>query len=287
MDATNRAAFDMHKNIGIDMMAVQRILDDGGRTARLILGDQIPGQFGVTDLAVERFADAFQITWDQARALLTSSGEISRLVMGEQIPAAATRAADSLKLPRQGVLDLADTIKMTGNPAIDSFNIALSKIPEKAMAASQAWRDMVAAMDANQVASGPGGSSRQYASEQADIGVHSAMDEGGNVYTIDKTYAQMTQEEKDDANDFAHQYPGGLHEGGIVMKDMLAQLHAPEAVIPLDRMPQLMGSGIDYDKLAAAIVRAQRVNPPRVAIEDVRSALLRIGARNGGIVGLA
>jgi hypothetical protein len=41
-----------------------------------------------------------------------------------------------------------------------------------------------------------------------DIGTHSATDASGRTYTISKTYAAMSEQEKDDANRFAHGYSG-------------------------------------------------------------------------------
>lgn len=44
---------------------------------------------------------------------------------------------------------------------------------------------------------------------------------------------------------------------------------------------------IDYDRLGAAVAKALHQNPPRIAVEDVRSSLIRVGQRNSGTVGLA
>jgi hypothetical protein len=41
-----------------------------------------------------------------------------------------------------------------------------------------------------------------------DIGTHAATDASGRTYTISKTYADMTDQEKDDANRYAHGYSG-------------------------------------------------------------------------------
>jgi hypothetical protein len=56
--------------------------------------------------------------------------------------------------------------------------------------------------------SGPGGRNVTQAQANADIGTHSATDASGNTYTISKTYANMTDSEKDDANRFAHGFSG-------------------------------------------------------------------------------
>lgn len=48
--------------------------------------------------------------------------------------------------------------------------------------------------------SGSGGGS-----SSADIGSHTALTDGGLVYTISKAYADMTDQEKHDANNYAHQ----------------------------------------------------------------------------------
>jgi hypothetical protein len=55
----------------------------------------------------------------------------------------------------------------------------------------------------NPPASGGSGSSGS-SSGSADIGMHSALTDGGLSYTIDSTYANMTDAEKHDANNFAH-----------------------------------------------------------------------------------
>lgn len=53
--------------------------------------------------------------------------------------------------------------------------------------------------------SGGGGSgSGSSSSGSGDIGSHSAMTDGGLVYTIPKSYGSMTDGEKHDANNFAH-----------------------------------------------------------------------------------
>lgn len=81
---------------------------------------------------------------------------------------------------------------------------------------------------------------------------------------------------------------GGIAFGG---RPYLVGEAGPEMFVPHTNgtvMPSgSWGSGIDYEKLGAVLASQLRSNPPRVAIEDVRSALLRIGQRNGGVVGLA
>lgn len=53
--------------------------------------------------------------------------------------------------------------------------------------------------------SGGGGSSGGSSSgSSADIGVHSALTDGGLAYSIEKAYADMTDSEKHDANNYAH-----------------------------------------------------------------------------------
>jgi hypothetical protein len=56
--------------------------------------------------------------------------------------------------------------------------------------------------------SGPGGQYAAQRQQAADIGTHSATDSSGNSYTINKSYANMTPQEKDDANRFAHNMAG-------------------------------------------------------------------------------
>lgn len=53
--------------------------------------------------------------------------------------------------------------------------------------------------------SGSGGGS----SGSADIGTHMGLDANGNIVTINSTYANMSDSEKDSANAFAHQFPNG------------------------------------------------------------------------------
>jgi len=50
-----------------------------------------------------------------------------------------------------------------------------------------------------------GSSSPTDTSSSTDIGSHSAMTAGGLVYVINKAYADMTDSEKADANNYAHQ----------------------------------------------------------------------------------
>jgi hypothetical protein len=50
-----------------------------------------------------------------------------------------------------------------------------------------------------------GSSSSGGSSSAGDIGSHSALTDGGLTYIISKSYADMTQNEKHDANNFAHQ----------------------------------------------------------------------------------
>ena len=56
--------------------------------------------------------------------------------------------------------------------------------------------------------SGPGGRNDTQAQVNADIGTHSATTASGQTYTIGKSYANMTPQEKDDANRYAHGYSG-------------------------------------------------------------------------------
>jgi hypothetical protein len=48
---------------------------------------------------------------------------------------------------------------------------------------------------------GGGGSS---GGSSSDIGTHSALTDGGLAYTIEKAYGDMTDDEKHDANNYAH-----------------------------------------------------------------------------------
>jgi hypothetical protein len=52
--------------------------------------------------------------------------------------------------------------------------------------------------------SSSGGSGSSGSGSSSDSGMHSALTDGGLSYTIDKAYADMTQSEKHDANNFAH-----------------------------------------------------------------------------------
>lgn len=51
--------------------------------------------------------------------------------------------------------------------------------------------------------------------------------------------------------------------------------------------PSSAGHAIDYDRLGTAVAKALQQHPPRIAVEDVRSSLIRIGGRNGGSAGMA
>jgi hypothetical protein len=53
-----------------------------------------------------------------------------------------------------------------------------------------------------------GGRQAPQPAPSGDIGMHSATDTSGNTYTINKAYGDMTDQEKDDANRFAHGYSG-------------------------------------------------------------------------------
>ena len=276
---------------GLSFGAANRILQDHGNVARTVLGTDVPGQFQLTDLAVERFADAFKITWDQARDLLTTGGQVSEVVMGKQIPDAAAAAGTSLSGPG-GLLDhtraMADGLTTVAKPALNEFMQALAKIPDQAKAAAQAYRDMVTAMNNNQVSAGPGGSARQRASELADIGVHEATSASGQSYVISKPYSAMTQAERDDANRFAHQNPSGripgFQHGGVVPGPlgfpMLAVVHGGETVTP-------PGVGLDSDRLAAKIADALASQPINVILNGqavgniMRSEFARAARRNG------
>jgi hypothetical protein len=56
--------------------------------------------------------------------------------------------------------------------------------------------------------SGPGGSYAAQAAQNADSGTHQGLDSSGNAYTINSTYGNMTDQQKNDANNFAHQMTG-------------------------------------------------------------------------------
>lgn len=60
----------------------------------------------------------------------------------------------------------------------------------------------------NAPSAGPGGRNITASQAAADIGQHSATDASGNTYTINKSYGSMTDQEKDDANRFAHNMTG-------------------------------------------------------------------------------
>lgn len=59
--------------------------------------------------------------------------------------------------------------------------------------------------DASGSGSGPGGSNDAARAAAADIGSHTALTDGGLSYVISKTYGNMTDSEKHDANNAAHQ----------------------------------------------------------------------------------
>lgn len=81
---------------------------------------------------------------------------------------------------------------------------------------------------------------------------------------------------------------GGPVRGGV---PYFVGEHGPELFVPQQSgsiSANGMGGGIDYGQLASAVARAiQGMPAPRVAVEDVRSSLIRIGQRNSGFVGLA
>jgi hypothetical protein len=52
--------------------------------------------------------------------------------------------------------------------------------------------------------SGPGGTNDAARAAAADIGSHSALTDGGLSYVINKSYGNMTDSEKHDANNYAH-----------------------------------------------------------------------------------
>lgn len=60
----------------------------------------------------------------------------------------------------------------------------------------------------NAPSAGPGGRNIAASQAAADIGTHSGTDASGNSYTISKPYGQMSDQEKDDANRFAHNMTG-------------------------------------------------------------------------------
>lgn len=55
-----------------------------------------------------------------------------------------------------------------------------------------------------QSSNGGGESSTIHAANQTDSGSHMGLDSSGNVVTIDKTYGDMSDAEKDAANAYAH-----------------------------------------------------------------------------------
>ena len=71
-------------------------------------------------------------------------------------------------------------------------------------------------------------------------------------------------------------------EGGVFSKPSIIGVgeRGPEAVVPLDRL----SSGIDYGRLAAAIVDALERRPPVVRVDDIHTGLLaKKGRRLGGV----
>jgi hypothetical protein len=58
--------------------------------------------------------------------------------------------------------------------------------------------------DASGSGSGPGGSNDAARAAAADSGEHSALTDGGLSYIIKKSYGDMTDGEKHDANNYAH-----------------------------------------------------------------------------------
>lgn len=60
-------------------------------------------------------------------------------------------------------------------------------------------------------ASGAGGGHSSSGSAGVDSGSHQGIDPAtGLIVTIDKPYSDMTDAEKDAANNYAHQYPNGM-----------------------------------------------------------------------------
>jgi hypothetical protein len=57
-------------------------------------------------------------------------------------------------------------------------------------------------------ASGGGSGGKTGDNTGVDSGTHQGMTDTGDVYTIAKTYADMTDQEKHDANNFAHNTGG-------------------------------------------------------------------------------
>jgi uncharacterized membrane protein YgcG len=121
-------AMTFANQFGISIDAANKILLDHGSVAKIVLNDNIPGDFNSLDTAVERFADAFQITWDQARAILTSSGAVSDAVMGVQMPKANQATQDAVKATGQAHSDLkpkvTDVKDAMSSLAKDGFDVA-------------------------------------------------------------------------------------------------------------------------------------------------------------------
>jgi TP901 family phage tail tape measure protein len=330
MDNINAQTAAMGATVAGSMGAAATTIRDTFVTA-------VPDALGVTDQAVEAFADQWHVSWDDARATLMAGASAVVEGAGKHIPAALESAASSAHrtlgtggaIPNAARVS-AEALNSVGSAAGSSLTGPLNLLKDAAAKLGSGGLAVAAEAAKNLEGQFPGLTDAVNAwiatlggipaSVTTDIitnfvtkgtpsgpgGAAAAGGGGKSGGPVDFTRAETDQPYRDQLRDQG--YLVGREDGKLYVEKRASggPVRAGMPYFVGERGPELFtpqqsgsispnggwgGGGMsraDARMIAEELARAIETLPaPRVAVEDIRTSLIGIGQRNGGIVGLA
>jgi tape measure domain-containing protein len=227
--------------------------------------------------------------------------ELSKSLGTEGVAGAATGLKNPVDLATKAVSDLGGTQSNTAKDIATQISFVLQQLSDKMPTLIQGIKDFVTELGkiptdvmvniavkssgGGDGGGGGGGSSGGGGSNAASADLGDLSDQSVRADLRNQGYAVG---QNSDGTYYAEKRAaGGPVRAGV---PYFVGERGPELFTPQQSgtiSPSNTG-GIDYVRLAAAMVAALQTMPaPRVAVEDIRTSLIGVGQRNGGIVGLA
>jgi hypothetical protein len=263
------------------------------------------------------------VSWDQARAILEAGAATSDAIMKVRIPAAAgvtTDALNAVKIKATEMPSALSQLQDAANNLVEQGLDPASKAARDLQTAISEIQNRTIEVVTHYTSTGSPGSATSGGANPGAVGDNSGdsntgapvrgsvgMDQASGSSSSAPDTSQSALSDQSNRADLRKQgYAVGQNPDGTYYAEKRAAggpVSAGSTYLVGEKGMELFrpaSSGtivpngawggshpIDYDKLGAAVAKALRQQPPVVAVEAVRSSLIKIGQRNGGTVGLA
>jgi tape measure domain-containing protein len=288
---TDKAVEEFADAFGVSWDTAREMLNSTGKLSDAVMGKQIPQAAAAT-------VDALNATGDAHDAL---SPKVADLTGG-----AKRLATDGLNAASAATADLGGAMGDVAKNAATQISFVLQQLSDKMPVLIQGIKDFVTELgkiptDVMVQIHTEGSVSASASAGGGGGGGGSSGGGGSNASSSDLgdlSNQSVRADLRANQGYFVGQNPDGTYyaekraAGGPVRAGVpyFVGERGPELFTPQQSgtiSPSNTG-GIDYVRLAAAMVAALQTMPaPRVAVEDIRTSLIGVGQRNGGIVGLA